>query len=242
MRIANPKWTEQEILIALDFYFDYYMFENISATDPLIEELSTRIRDLRIYGPNEVEDYNKFRNASSVHLKLRNLKFIDTGGAEGLKGGSALDRELFQRYEDKPILLKQNIKSFYHTRTSTFSSDFMDEPFLTTEGKEFYRTHLDRERDKGIVNKVKMKALSIGNCKCEICDFDFYEMYGNLGADFIECHHRTPIGQKFIGERITTENDLALVCSNCHSILHRSGLKLTVEALTEIVRLKIQKK
>jgi 5-methylcytosine-specific restriction enzyme A len=38
--------------------------------------------------------------------------------------------------------------------------------------------------------------------------------YGQLGEDFIECHHRLPLSTT--GERRTRLSDLALVCSNCH--------------------------
>ncbi|NLW30560.1 MAG: HNH endonuclease [Fibrobacter sp.] len=237
MRVKNPKWHEQEILLVLDFYFDYYRNKNISEKSNEIKKLSDKIRSLNLFETYEIDDYDKFRNTSSVHLKLRNLKFIDTNGIDGLEGGSKLDRSLFERYKNNQKLLKQNIITFHFTKTNHFPSDFMDELTATTEGKVFYTEHLTRERDNNIVSEKKRKALTLKKCKCEICGFDFFEKYGNLGYGFIECHHKTPIGDNSIGERMTNVNDLALVCSNCHSMLHRAGLKLSVDALTEIVQI-----
>ncbi|MCA2215827.1 HNH endonuclease [Jidongwangia harbinensis] len=63
----------------------------------------------------------------------------------------------------------------------------------------------------------------------EACGFDFGPVYGPRGQDYIECHHRTPL--HVIGETSTRLTDLALVCSNCHSMRPW----LTVEALGKLV-------
>jgi 5-methylcytosine-specific restriction endonuclease McrA len=81
-----------------------------------------------------------------------------------------------------------------------------------TEGGEKYRNHIVRERCSRLVKEKKAKY----EHKCEVCEFVFEDTYGE---DFIECHH-----VKFLchtGETITELDDLALVCSNCHSMLHR---------------------
>ncbi|MBX2968283.1 MAG: HNH endonuclease [Cyclobacteriaceae bacterium] len=91
------------------------------------------------------------------------------------------------------------------------------------EGDKGIREHIKQEftkRSPGIVQRAKETALKKGNgrIKCECCKFDFYEAYGQLGENFIECHHKIHLAT---GERITKIEDLALVCSNCHRMLHR---------------------
>jgi 5-methylcytosine-specific restriction protein A len=56
--------------------------------------------------------------------------------------------------------------------------------------------------------------------------------YGDLGAGFAECHHKLPLAA---GERRTLLSDLAIVCANCHRMLHRRSPWLTVEELQEIL-------
>jgi 5-methylcytosine-specific restriction protein A len=45
----------------------------------------------------------------------------------------------------------------------------------------------------------------------------------------MECHHKVPFGHGTV--RATKLADLALVCANCHRIIHRSKTTLTIEAL-----------
>jgi 5-methylcytosine-specific restriction endonuclease McrA len=93
------------------------------------------------------------------------------------------------------------------------------------EGKEIevVRKHIVRERNKVIVDLVKTRAIREGNgrVQCECCKFDFLGTYGSLGRGYIECHHRQFISDG--GERETEPKDLALVCANCHQMLHRKG-------------------
>ena len=90
------------------------------------------------------------------------------------------------------------------------------------------------ERDPRIIKKKKAQILTLkGKLECEVCKFNFYEVYGNHGKDFIECHHKKPISEITPGMK-TTLDDLALVCSNCHRMIHRNGLK-TIEEIKSIL-------
>ncbi len=108
------------------------------------------------------------------------------------------------------------------------------------EGDKIILEHIQQEiirRNSSIVQKAKALALKKGNGRivCECCQFDFIEKYGIHGQGYIECHHKIHIAT---GQRITTVNDLALVCSNCHRMLHRknnNGDYLTVDELRELI-------
>ncbi|WNO08451.1 HNH endonuclease [Teredinibacter sp. KSP-S5-2] len=90
------------------------------------------------------------------------------------------------------------------------------------EGKVKERLHRSRERNSKLISQVKAEALDrYGKLQCECCGFDFEAFYGDLGAEFIEAHHTKPISElKDDGEE-TKREDIALVCSNCHRMLHR---------------------
>ncbi|GAE32694.1 hnh endonuclease [Halalkalibacter hemicellulosilyticusJCM 9152] len=62
--------------------------------------------------------------------------------------------------------------------------------------------------------------MNYGRLFCEICNFDFYKKYGELGGDFIEGHHTIPVSELEEGHK-TNVKDIVLVCSNCHRMLHR---------------------
>lgn len=109
------------------------------------------------------------------------------------------------------------------------------------EGDKKVVDHINAEisqRNSGIVKLAKALAYQkgLGRILCECCDFDFIATYGSHGDGFIECHHRIPISTG--GKRITETKDLAMVCSNCHRMLHRKkddNSYFTVEKLREKV-------
>jgi 5-methylcytosine-specific restriction protein A len=80
-----------------------------------------------------------------------------------------------------------------------------------------------------------MRGLPIA---CEVCAFDFGRGYGSHGLDYIECHHRIPL--HVTGETRTSLADLALLCSNCHRMIHHTKQWLTVEELKSMVAVQRQ--
>jgi len=49
-----------------------------------------------------------------------------------------------------------------------------------------------------------------------------------LGKDYIECHHTIPVSELPQGAKTRLE-DVVLVCSNCHHMIHRKRPWLAVE-------------
>ncbi|QXO81773.1 HNH endonuclease [Morganella morganii] len=102
------------------------------------------------------------------------------------------------------------------------------------EGKPIMRLHQSRERDPKIIKQKKEQVLKeTGKLKCEICSMDFEETYGILGHGFAECHHKSPLALRDKNEE-TDLCDLAIVCPNCHRMLHRKRPWLTLDDLKAI--------
>lgn len=104
------------------------------------------------------------------------------------------------------------------------------------EGKRYQKLHFIRERNPKIVRIAKQNFLQKhGRLFCEVCDFDFEKKYGKHGKGFIEAHHTIPISElKSDGEETKVE-DIALVCSNCHRILHRYRPWLSIADLKKLL-------
>ena len=67
---------------------------------------------------------------------------------------------------------------------------------------------------------------------CQVCGLDFTKAYGDLGRDFIEVHHLTPISTTEGEHEVDPVNDLVPLCSNCHSMIHRGENRpLTLDEL-----------
>lgn len=103
------------------------------------------------------------------------------------------------------------------------------------EGALLTRLHRVRERNRRLVERKKQQVLSrSGALTCEACGFEYGSLYGVLGKGFIECHHRRPLSELLPSQK-TKLSDLALVCANCHRMLHRRRPWLTVEELAQLI-------
>lgn len=104
-----------------------------------------------------------------------------------------------------------------------------------SEGAKLIRVHEIRERNQTLVKLKKQMALNkSGRLICEVCDFDFLRVYGELGRGFAECHHTKPVSELNDGDK-TRLVDLAIVCANCHRMLHRKKPMVTMAQLRQIV-------
>lgn len=95
------------------------------------------------------------------------------------------------------------------------------------EGEARERLVLHRERDRELRRAKIESALRESldsRLRCEVpgCGFDFEEVYGTIGAGFIHIHHQRPLAERTEAE-ITNLSDLALVCANCHAMIHIGG-------------------
>ncbi|BAO55782.1 MrcB family domain-containing protein [Nonlabens marinus] len=106
---------------------------------------------------------------------------------------------------------------FYENLTysdSSFSDHFNNEAFETKQ----IRLHWRIERNSSLSKKVK----KLKGYKCEACEMKFVDKYGEIGKQFIEAHHLKPISELGIGKfKVDLENDFAVLCSNCHSMIHK---------------------
>ena len=99
--------------------------------------------------------------------------------------------------------------------------DFPDDDGFV-EGSWKRVLHHRRERKGTLVKLAKQRAWQRDKTlRCEVCGLSFVEVYGELGNKVIEAHHKKPLAPRKRGQRNYVE-DIALVCSNCHRMLHRS--------------------
>ena len=67
--------------------------------------------------------------------------------------------------------------------------------------------------------------------KCSVCGFDFEKVYGEIGKDFIHVHHLKQIASVKKEYEINPIEDLRPVCPNCHAMIHRKKMPLSIEEL-----------
>lgn len=100
------------------------------------------------------------------------------------------------------------------------------------EGKESValRKHRERERRLREAKIDQFMAEHNGRLYCEVdgCGFDFYDKYGII---FAEVHHTTPVSHYQSEGDITKLEDLKIVCSNCHRMIHYGGQNRDLDSL-----------
>lgn len=112
----------------------------------------------------------------------------------------------------------------------------VDDEAYEFEGNPRLIAHLRRERNALIVKKKKKDILDkTETLKCEACDFDFSKVYGKHGREFCEVHHLVPL-HKSDGVIKTELSELAIVCSNCHRIIHRMNPMPSILDLAKVIR------
>jgi len=180
-------------------------------------------------------------------LKIDKLNFHNRGWGSAEK---LVDITKYDNIEDfqydlwnafKPYFKEDLLLSDIQYSNSIYEIE-NDVNFVVEEGKRKLANHYIRERNQLIINKKKELASKENKLFCEICKFNFSERYGNIGENFIECHHKIPIASGVV--RKTKIEDLALVCSNCHRMLHRKtdeGNYLTIDQLKGIIDSRSQK-
>ena len=79
--------------------------------------------------------------------------------------------------------------------------------------------------------KARLACLSHYGYKCTVCSFNFEKKYGKLGEGFMHVHHLKPLALSDGQYKIDPIKDLRPVCPNCHAILHRGEVLLSIEEL-----------
>ena len=97
-----------------------------------------------------------------------------------------------------------------------------------------YKLHRRIERNP----QASKAAKRLHGKRCQTCDLDFGEVYGPLGAGFIEAHHLKPVASLEEGAPVEYElaTDFAVLCSNCHRMIHRTADPSDLEELRAIIR------
>jgi len=104
------------------------------------------------------------------------------------------------------------------------------------EGGKRLVAHLRTERNSRLAQEVKRSwLLKDPHLKCVVCGFSFLRTYGDLGAGFVEAHHREMLSRRH-RSAISTSLDFDRVCSNCHRMLHKMGGDMSVDRLRKLIK------
>jgi 5-methylcytosine-specific restriction enzyme A len=231
-------WTRDELTLACEIV-EANGWRQLPVTDPGVIALSQLLQSPanHPYEPRHPD----FRNTNGVARKTADIATVHPEYHGGRTRGNKLDKLVLNNFLADPEKMRREAARIRELLSAQDASDQVlpdldmdmdDAPH--GEGGIALRTHLRRERDKRLrlkkIADTKRRGLPVA---CEACTFDFGVKYGPHGLDYIECHHRVPLHVS--GETQTRLADLALLCSNCHRMIHHFKQWLTVEELQSMV-------
>jgi 5-methylcytosine-specific restriction protein A len=233
----NPNWNFDEIvLVTAEVHKNDW--KPLDDKDSRVIELS-KILNSADFHSLEMRQTN-FRNPNGVSRKSTNIASVHPDYKGAPTNGSKEDRFVVDLFLGNPVemfakaqRIREAIRDGQSGIATESSDDELEQEFEVVEGRLLWALHRRRERKSGLRQKkieiTKAKNMPIS---CEVCDFNFEITYGARGLDYIEVHHKLPLHVS--GETKTKLDDLALLCSNCHRIIHR-GKWISVEELKKLL-------
>lgn len=238
----NPRWERDELILALQLYLRH------RASPPgkesaEVAELSALLNKVgRVLGSANAETY---RNPNGVYMKMMNFRRFDAdytkAGKVGLTRGNKDEEVVWSEYATDLARLEsvcKAIRAAVQDKALRVDLAGPEEPDIqdAAEGRVLTRVHRLRERSRKLVEAAKAAARKKhGRLFCEACGFDFAAKYGPAGEGLIDVHHTKPVHTLVEGEKTRLE-DLALLCANCHRVVHSSRLWKTVEEVSALAR------
>ncbi|WP_324701309.1 HNH endonuclease [Micrococcus sp. HOU01] len=231
--MAQLNWTYEEVVLAADLVARND-WKGLRATDPRVIELSALLQAATIH-PAEGRPA-AFRSPGSVQRKTFDIatQHPDYTGkpTKGGRNEALVIAEFLRRPEDMHAEAQRLRADLTAVETSQVPADPDTEVLAAWEGTARAGAHLRRERDPKLrAAKIRSVVAAGGQIACEVCGFDFGATYGDVGRGYIEVHHVRPLHDS--GPVLTRLEDLALLCSNCHRMIHRSRPWLNPSELAE---------
>lgn len=81
--------------------------------------------------------------------------------------------------------------------------------------------------------EARSKCIQYYGYRCQICGFDFEQMYGEIGKSYIQVHHIIPLSEINAEYAVDPVRDLIPVCANCHAMVHRTTPALSIGQIKE---------
>jgi 5-methylcytosine-specific restriction protein A len=233
-------WTYDEIVLACALVYENG-WKGLRAHHAPVVELS-RILQTAPYHQGKERDAD-FRSPSSVQRKTFDIATSHREYRGKPTRGNRLDRQVLDDFIRDPDLMVRRAAASRATLAAHdvvyIPDDEIDAQEISAdEGRVMVARHLRRERDPRLrrakIEDAKDRGLAVA---CEVCDFEFETAYGPLGRDFVEVHYLVPLHVP--GPTKTRLEDLALLCSNCHRMIHRASPWLTPAQLMIVMQRRV---
>ena len=213
---------------------NYYVFCNIGVAGTTGHDYNNRFigNNLSWYGKtgtniNQPNIKKMISGNSKVHIFTRkdnsNVNFTYQGEGKVLQVKDTVPVNIlwgFEEYIDTQNEVIYLVEDEFFERESLYEGNYK-----TVKVNVYERNKVARD-----------KCLQHHGYSCNICGFDFYEVYGEIGKNFIHVHHIIPLYKVSKEYEVDPINDLIPICPNCHTMIHRRKPELSVDELKSYLK------
>lgn len=173
----------------------------------------------------EIEDYYQF--LAHVEFK-KDGKYLEVGGINRSNYFRDGVRKITRSIYDQILSLAQ--VDSVEEAVVNYNPEYSDfESREEGHKKGYYTSYYERNP----INR--QKAIEFHGIRCQVCNIKFEEVYGELGSGYIHVHHVKPISSQSKSHRPDIKNDFAVLCPNCHAMIHRpKDRTLSIDELRKI--------
>ena len=219
--------------------FNAYSFEERVAVVKayLFDNLSTKNIDTIILNLNNPDDEG-WKKDSRGWQSWAILNHLGLGKFRGIFQGMSIEEAIIELKSknnpsyDELISILESDSINYELVKKDIELETAEEYTVLKEGqkKQIFTTLYERNP------KLRKQAVQIHGTTCMACGFNFKDVYGERGTNYIEVHHVQPLSQINEESEIDPSTDLVVLCANCHRMIHRKKNEiLSLEDLKTLI-------
>lgn len=142
---------------------------------------------------------------------------LNWGGAWTIRNVALPDwvRDLLDGYSPDGTSIGVHEDAGVYRVENSSSTEEPSEEEMAVEGLLREQTGYVRSRDRRLRNQALKRAQGV----CEVCEVDFSKLLNGRGVRALQVHHRNQLASNDLPV-ITKLTDLAVVCANCHALIH----------------------
>lgn len=229
--VANPRWAWCAVNHgSREVYFGVWDTQSTKVSGTILSETWSHLRGRRQPGFDDALRKIKLVTAENYSLHVFKMFQGQNEFEESPSKIAAIEEEL------RPA----SVKKIGDRWIAFFSGDAES---LSEEFPEAGVNQLPEGAKKSVVvnayeRSAKARALCIDHfdARCQACELDFEEKYGELGRGFIHVHHIRPISTINSEYMVDPKTDLVPLCPNCHAMVHRVNPPIDVADLRALLK------
>ncbi|HEC73711.1 MAG TPA: HNH endonuclease [Methylophaga aminisulfidivorans] len=181
------------------------------------------------------QSFEHIRLVEEEGYRLKTFTLIHSNANKDSKGNGPAKMDGF--IEDLQYKELQKISNCWYA----FDAEYWNETTIAEE-VELSEKYIEGASSVVTVNayernsKARKACIDHHGSICKVCKFNFEEVYGDIGKDYIHVHHVIPLNEIRKEYKVDPIKDLIPLCPNCHAMIHRTRPALEVSALIDSIR------